>query len=42
MKVASKVMRKIKDAHPNMEPTKALEHAIKEFDNNKDKYKKDL
>ena len=42
MKVASKVMRKIKDAHPNMEPTEALKHAMKEFGSNKDKYKKDL
>ena len=42
MKVASKVMRKIKDAHPNMDADEALRHAMKEFDSNSDKYKKDL
>ena len=41
MKVASKIMRKIREDHPNMAPEEALKHAMKEFDSNPDKYKKD-
>jgi hypothetical protein len=42
MKVASKIMRKIREDNPSYGPDEALKHAIKEFDNNKDKYKKYL
>jgi len=42
MKVASKIMRKIKENHPNISPEEALKHAMKEFDSNSAKYKKDL
>ncbi len=42
MKVASKIMQKIKESNPNMSPEEALKHAMKEFDSNSAKYKKDL
>jgi hypothetical protein len=42
MKVAGKIMRKVREDHPDMAPEEALKHAMKEFDNNRIKYMKDL
>jgi hypothetical protein len=42
MKVASKIMRKIREANPSYDADEALKHAMKEFDSNSAKYKKDL
>jgi len=42
MKVASKIMRKIKESHPNISVEEALKYAMKEFDRNKNKYEADL
>ena len=41
-KIAGAALKKIKSAHPDMDSVKASAEAIKEFDNNMDKYKKML
>ena len=42
MKLASKIMRMVREDNPSYGPDEAFKHAKKEFNNNKDKYKKDL
>ena len=42
MRVARKIMRMVREDNPSYGPDEAFKHAKKEFNNNKDKYKKDL
>jgi hypothetical protein len=39
-KIGGAALKKIKEAHPNIDSVKASAEAIKEFDNNIEKYKK--
>ena len=41
-KIGGAALKKVKSAHPDMDSVKASAEAIKEFDNNMDKYKKML